>query len=318
MNMICVWQSEKHSAFTDLIYFEHCWWCAFREGSTHMSLDGTIRVMISLDGNDWQTQSVFTWHGGDLRDPKFSIRPDGALLLAAGMRWSTPVNARETIYSLGFVFDSDKQAWQEPIIDVMGKATWRWAPTWYEDSAYVVGYAGRDRQGCLYQSKDGLRWCVNIAPFFPPSSVFTNESSLAFDANGAAYCLTRRDAMQGAVALLGSAQPPYENWQWRKTNTALGGPKLLRLSNGEWIAAFRKINYRRGTACTLIQKLDVKTARFKPWLSLPSGGDTSYPGLVESGGRLLVSYYSSHEGHQARIYLADIPLRFKKRSWRFR
>jgi len=38
-------------------------------------------------------------------------------------------------------------------------------------------------------------------------------------------------------------------------------------------------------------------------LRLPSGGDTSYPGLVWHGGLLWVSYYSSHEG-RASIYLA--------------
>lgn len=318
MQVRCIWQSQQHCAFTDVIFHQHRWWCVFREGSNHMSLDGAVRVLTSVDTENWQSQAVLTWQGGDLRDPKLFIRADGQLLLTAGMRWSTPVNARETIYSLGFLFDLEGQTWQEPVIDAIGKATWRWAPSWHANTAYAVGYAGRDRQGCLYQSTDGLRWRVYVAPFFPSSPVFTNESSLAFDPNDTAYCLTRRDTARGAVALLGSAQPPYENWQWRKTNTALGGPKLLRLSNGEWIAAFRKINYRRGTARTLIQKMDVKTARFKPWLSLPSGGDTSYPGLVESGGRLLVSYYSSHEYHQASIYLADIPLRFKKRSRRFR
>lgn len=318
MNVTCVWHSEKHSAFTDLIYFEHRWWCAFREGATHMSLDGAIRVMTSVNGKDWQTQTVLTWQGGDLRDPKFSIRPDGQLLLTSGMRWSTPLNARETLYSLGFIYNSKTQHWNDPVIDSLGKSTWRWAPTWHDQKVYAVGYAGRDRQGCLYQSDDGLRWRIHVAPFFPSGQVFTNESSLAFDPNGTAYCLTRRDAVRGVVALLGISQAPYTHWHWRKTNTALGGPKLLRLSNGEWIAAFRKINYRRGAATTLIQKLDVKTAMFKPWLSLSSGGDTSYPGLVEYQGRLLVSYYSSHEERSARIYCADIPLRFKKRSRRFR
>jgi hypothetical protein len=282
-----------------------------------MSLDGAIRVMTSLDGNDWQTQTVLSWQGGDLRDPKLSVRDDGQLLLTAGMRWSTHLNGREKLYSLGFLSVADTQVWQEPVIDGMGKATWRWAPTWHDNKAYSVGYAGRDRQGCLYQSDDGLRWRIHVAPFFPQNTIFTNESSLAFDVNGTAYCLTRRDAIQGAAALLGTAQPPYLDWHWRKTNVALGGPKLLRLSNGEWIAAFRRINYRRGTARTLVQKLDVKTARFKPWLTLPSGGDTSYAGMIEHEGRLLVSYYSSHEAHQARIFIADIPLKLKKRSRRF-
>lgn len=317
MKVTCVWQSEKHSAFTDLIYFEHSWWCAFREGATHMSLDGAIRVMTSVNGKDWQTQTVLTWQGGDLRDPKFSLRTDGKLLLTAGMRWSTPINSRETLYSLGFLYHAETQTWQEPVIDGMGKATWRWAPTWHDNKAYSVGYAGKDRQGCLYQSDDGLRWLMHKAPFFPDSRVFSNESSLAFDGDRA-YCLTRRDAVGGVKAVLGVAEAPFERWHWKTLNKALGGQKLLRLSNGEWIAGFRSINTKRDSAKTVIQKLDVTKARLKPWLTLPSGGDCSYVGMVEKDGFLSVSYYASHEGDQAHIYFAVIPLRTKKRSRRFR
>ena len=42
-------------------------------------------------------------------------------------------------------------------------------------------------------------------------------------------------------------------------------------------------------------------------LTLPSGGDTSYAGLVLHKGLLWVSYYSSHEG-KTRIYLAKVRL----------
>jgi hypothetical protein len=41
---------------------------------------------------------------------------------------------------------------------------------------------------------------------------------------------------------------------------------------------------------------------------LPSGGDTSYPGLVWREDQLRMSYYSSHEGKSA-IYLARIELK---------
>jgi hypothetical protein len=50
------------------------------------------------------------------------------------------------------------------------------------------------------------------------------------------------------------------------------------------------------------------TARsYEPVLTLPSGGDTSYPGLVFHDGLLWMSYYSSHEG-KAGVYLAKIRL----------
>lgn len=42
-------------------------------------------------------------------------------------------------------------------------------------------------------------------------------------------------------------------------------------------------------------------------LKLPSGGDSSYPGMVMHNGLLWMSYYSSHEG-KTSIYLAKIAL----------
>jgi hypothetical protein len=42
-------------------------------------------------------------------------------------------------------------------------------------------------------------------------------------------------------------------------------------------------------------------------LKLPSGGDTSYPGMLVYKNKLWVSYYSSHQG-KTSIYLAKIPL----------
>ncbi len=44
---------------------------------------------------------------------------------------------------------------------------------------------------------------------------------------------------------------------------------------------------------------------YEPALTLKSGGDTSYAGLVWYDGLLWMSYYSSHEGKSA-IYLAKI------------
>ncbi|OQB35591.1 MAG: hypothetical protein BWY09_02248 [Candidatus Hydrogenedentes bacterium ADurb.Bin179] len=46
---------------------------------------------------------------------------------------------------------------------------------------------------------------------------------------------------------------------------------------------------------------------YTPVLELPSGGDTSYPGLVWYDGLLWVSYYASHEG-KTSIYLAKVKL----------
>jgi hypothetical protein len=56
---------------------------------------------------------------------------------------------------------------------------------------------------------------------------------------------------------------------------------------------------------TDVALLDVATNQLQSILSLPSGGDTSYPGLVYRDGILWVSYYSSHEG-KTGVYLAKV------------
>ena len=38
---------------------------------------------------------------------------------------------------------------------------------------------------------------------------------------------------------------------------------------------------------------------------MPSGGDTSYPGMVEHDGQIWMSYYATHEGKSA-IYFAKL------------
>ena len=45
--------------------------------------------------------------------------------------------------------------------------------------------------------------------------------------------------------------------------------------------------------------------KYEPALTLPSGGDNSYAGLVWHDGLLWMSYYSSHEG-KASIYVAQV------------
>jgi hypothetical protein len=84
-----------------------------------------------------------------------------------------------------------------------------------------------------------------------------------------------------------------------------GGPNLLRLPNGRWIAAGRVIE--NGVPSTVLAELNVADKTLHPMLTLPSGGDTSYPGLVWHDGLLWVSYYSSHES-KASIYRAKVSI----------
>ena len=66
-------------------------------------------------------------------------------------------------------------------------------------------------------------------------------------------------------------------------------------------------------AHTALCHLDMAEHKMTKLLKLPSGGDTSYPGLVWHDDLLYMIYYSSHEGSGTKlapcnIYLAELRL----------
>ena len=118
-----------------------------------------------------------------------------------------------------------------------------------------------------------------------------------------ALCLLRRDGKGPvATAQLGRSRPPYTAWTWVDLGKTIGGPTLLQLPDGRIVAGVRLLD---GKARTSLCWLDPEAGKLDEFLTLPSGGDTSYPGLVWHDGRLWISYYSSHEG-KASIYVARV------------
>ena len=79
---------------------------------------------------------------------------------------------------------------------------------------------------------------------------------------------------------------------------------MIRLPDGRLIAGVRR--YDDG-ARTAIMSVDPDTGKLTELLKLPSGGDTSYPGLVWHDNLLWITYYSSHES-KTSIYLAKARL----------
>ncbi|MDP6467196.1 MAG: hypothetical protein QF918_05635 [Pirellulaceae bacterium] len=104
------------------------------------------------------------------------------------------------------------------------------------------------------------------------------------------------------MAQLGAAGPPYTDWKWRDLNFRIGGPNMIQLPDGRILAVTRLYN---GGTRTSLSWLDTENATLTEALKLPSGGDTSYAGLVWHDGLLWISYYSSHEG-KTSIYLARV------------
>jgi hypothetical protein len=133
-----------------------------------------------------------------------------------------------------------------------------------------------------------------------------NESTVEILENGRMRTIVRResDNMNGWV---GYSSPPYTGWSWSDLGIRLGGPDIITLPNGKTIIGTR--SFRDNRDYTSLFELDNNTNKVTHLLELPSGGDTSYTGLMVVGNELWVSYYSTHEG-KTSIYFAKV--RYKK------
>lgn len=294
-----IWDQAPHNAFTDLIRFQDRWFCVFREGQGHVSPDGALRVITSTDGENWESAALVSSKTSDLRDAKITRTPSGQLLLAGAAALHD--KSKNTHQSMVW-FSNDGRTWSEAH-EVGHPDFWLWRVTWHKGAAYGIGYGcGQDKSIKLYSSKDGKTFTTLVDRLYDVA--YPNETSIVFEGD-TALCLLRRDGKPSNTGLLGTAQPPYTNWEWKDLGVRIGGPHLLQLPDGRFIAAVR---FYDGGARTSLAWLDPQAGKLTECLKLPSGGDTSYAGLVWHDDLLWVSYYSSHENKKTSIYLAKVQI----------
>ncbi len=294
-----IWNNAPHNAFTDLLRFQDRWYCVFREGKAHVSPDGALRVITSTDGEKWEPLALIKSPTYDLRDAKITVTPKGHLMLnGAGMI----ADAKVRYYSMCWFSADGGQTWDRGH-HIGDPGFWLWRTQWHKGTAYVMGYnTQRDRTKRtlrFYKSDDGRNFETLVKRVPAPNGC--GEDTILFRNDGSALCLLRHET-GNKLAQLGTAKPPFTDWTWRDLNLRIGGPNMIQLSDGRILAATRL--YDGGTR-TSLSWLDPKNAMLTEVLELPSGGDTSYAGLVWHEGLLWISYYSSHE-HKTSIYLAKV------------
>lgn len=308
-----IWDRGAHNAFTDLIRWRGQWYCTFREADAHVGGDGKLRVLQSSDGETWEPLALIAEEGIDLRDPKLSITPDDRLMIVAGgsvYRGTKTLMGRQPRVT----FSKDGKEWTAPQ-RVLSEGEWLWRVTWHGGKAFGVSYnpAGPESQTTkdapewtlkLFASADGVKYDL-VTPLAVPGR--PNETTVRVLPNGEMLALVRREAGNG-YGWIGRSTPPYKDWHWTETKHRIGGPNFVRLPDGSLWAVGRSYP---GGAKTVVARMSRDS--YEPMLTLPSGGDTSYAGLVWHDGLLWISYYSSHEGKSA-IYLAKVkvPLEAEK------
>jgi hypothetical protein len=290
-----IWDQAPHNAFTDLVRFQDRWFCVFREGNKHASPEGALRVITSTDGRTWESAALLTSPISDLRDAKINVTPDGQLMLSGAEALHD--KSQKTHQSLAW-FSKDGRTWS-PRMDVGDPNVWLWRVTWHAGKAYGLGYSVADDKFVrLYESADGKTYRPLVERLRDEG--YPNESSIVF-VGDTAYCLLRRDGKPN-TGLLGTAKPPYTDWTWKDLGTRIGGPHMVQMPDGRFLACVRLYDNKVRTSLCWV---DVEHGKITEALALPSGGDTSYAGLVLHDGLVWVSYYSSHEG-KTSIYLAQV------------
>jgi hypothetical protein len=307
-----IWDHAPHNAFTDLIRFDGRFICTFREGSDHVpgenGTDGRIRVISSRNGDEWESVALLEKEGLDLRDPKISITPDGRLMVVMG---GSNYDGRELVDRHSYVSFSNQVGREfslpQPVSidpEISQPNDWLWRVTWYRETAYGVVYQANEEGEWnvhLVRSSNGTNYSLVSTLDIPRHP---NESTIRFRDDHRAVMVVRREG-GNHLGYLGFSDSPYSSWNWRQISYRLGGPNLKLLNNGSMVLATR--HYKPDDYSTVVGILS-RNGTFTNTITVPSGGDTSYPGLLVYDDQLWMSYYSSHEEKTA-IYLATIPLR---------
>ncbi len=312
-----IWgDGSLHCAFTSLIQYKGKYYCAFREGASHIfnkegKAEGKIRILSSTDGDSWESVALVGKEGCDYRDPKLSIMPDGQMLVTFGCSIYRNRKLQSLHPHVMFTSDGITYTLPEPAkLDkkLTSQRDWIWRVTWQDKTGYAVSYnsiPNGDKnlsEAWLLKTKDGKRYKV-ITKL--DVNNFPNEATIRFMSDGRMACMIRREKgdKQG---WLGISNPPYKEWEWKKMGTQLGGQDFLYLNDERIIMCSRSYAIKKAWK-TCIYK-GKNNGRFEEILVLPSGGDCSYPGMLIVSDELWISYYSSHATRRAAIYLAKIPL----------
>lgn len=300
-----IWNNAAHNAFTDIVEFNNKYYIVFREGTTHVSRDGIIRLLESDDLENWESIKVFEISNIDLRDPKLSVSPSNDLLVYAGGAF---LNEYQNYTHETYMWiTSNLSEWSEKIT-ISRKGEWLWRFRWNDTSKNAFGFAyntGRiwnneDHKLILYRGEGSY----TFSPIYTYTHIFelerkstVSESDIIFLNGDVLFTVVRREN----TALFGFGYAPYTRLHWNETNQKVSSPALFKY-NEKILLSGRYYDTKNSTS---IFGLDMVSKEIKEILRLPSRGDTGYSGIMVKDQYIYVSYYSDHEG-KTSIYLSKI------------
>ena len=319
-NIRRAFHNGEHNAFTDLCRFQGNYYLTFRSCPDGHLVNPTAAIIVlsSPDTKTWKPVHRFSVPLRDTRDPHFLIFKD-RLFIYTGTWYSGETTLKRDNYELnkhlGYAAWSDDGAgWNGPVLleGTFGHYVWRAAT--FNGRAYLGGRRiqefdmrvrgeGSLVESALLESDDGLIWRKR-ALFQEKQG---DETAFQFEPDGTIIAIARRGRENAELC---RSQPPYIQWERKDLGRYIGGPLLVKWGN-RYLVGGRHHTKDKGSKTSLCWLVNDTLHEFA---ELPSGGDNSYPGFVETGpGRALISWYSSHEKDAngkiiTAIYLADLEI----------
>jgi len=297
-----IWDHAPHNAFTDITFFKGKYYVTFREGERHDSDDGTIRILSSDDAYIFDESSFFDHPKYDLRDPKIINYNDSLLYVLYCM-----ADRHNNVICTVIRSSSDGIKWTNETVFTQKNSWWLWSLYNYKGRLISGGYNFFKSTFVNIYQFDNVRtknftsirhgFYGNYAP---------GETTFASTPEGDTVFTAIRTKYPNPTALgYSTGDSVLSKWTWKEQDCIVtGGPRLSYIKDIGLLLVTRDINFR-----TSVFWVNTKTLETKKVFTLPSGGDNGYAGMIVNKNKLVISYYSSHEG-KTSIYVATIGLRY--------
>lgn len=305
-----VYADGEHNAFTDLVRWKDRFYLCFRHGTGHGSMDGEIRVMRSDDMKTWTPCGTLSTDGDD-RDPHFAVTDD-TLYVYFGT-WSLVHQPGHALPSRGevrsyFATSADGETWSK-IQAVYEPGFWMWRVRHHDGVFYSAAYTAvrpkpDTRETRLVRSEDGLNWeLLSVVT----TERMAGEADMLFFPDDTMWLISRTgDEAGDAVWFRGDASKTQ--WTGADTGVLIHSPAIAQWKDRYFISG-----RGRGDDGMVTKLWELyEDGRIEERLTLPSGGDTAYPGLIVDESSLgsgtpalFVTWYSQHEREQEPVHTKD-------------
>jgi len=315
---VTAYSDGAHNAFTDLVQWNGLFYLCFRHGESHASMDGDIRIMTSPDMKTWTPNATLDTYGDD-RDPKFVVAGE-KLYVYFGVwdlvhRSGADLPDRGVVRSY-FVSTEDGKTWSK-IQGVYEPGFWLWRIRHHDGYFYSAAYTAvrpkpDTRETRILRSADGLNWeLVSLLT----KDRLAGEADLLWRPDGAVWVLTRTGDKAGDAEWF-TSDADMKTWTSKATGARIHAPAFATWKDRVFVAGR---DYQSEGSTTKVW--EIVDGNVVERLLLPSGGDTSYPGLIpdpkaDANGSptFFITWYSQHENnpddrsqrHVSNIYAARI------------